>query len=192
LKLNYRTTDEIRKWSIALLSGEHIDDMDDGADNNIDYKSLYHGPKPLVKGFESYDSEVEFINGYIKDLKKEDENSRICVVARTQKIIDSYSSYFTDKNIKTVKISRNTKDNISNNGIRLATMHRVKGLDFDHVIIASMNDGIVPFDIGEKSDEKQIEDEKLLKEKSIIFVAATRAKKSLLITYYGNKSKLLN
>ena len=191
LKLNYRTTDEIRKWSVALLNGEQIDDMDDGLDSNSDYKSLYHGPKPLIKGFDSYESEVEFINNYIKDLKEEDEKSSICLVARTQKIIDSYSGYFTDKNIAIVKISRNTKDTISHNGIRLATMHRVKGLDFDHVIIASMNDGIVPLKFQEISDEKQIENEKQLKEKSLVFVAATRAKKSLLITYYGDRSKLL-
>ena len=191
LKLNYRTTDEIRKWSVALLNGEQIDDMDDGLDSNSDYKSLYHGSKPLIKGFDSYESEVEFINNYIKDLKEEDEKSSICLVARTQKIIDSYSGYFTDKNIAIVKISRNTKDTISHNGIRLATMHRVKGLDFDHVIIASMNDGIVPLKFQEISDEKQIENEKQLKEKSLVFVAATRAKKSLLITYYGDRSKLL-
>ena len=69
LKLNYRTTDEIRKWSVALLNGEQIDDMDDGLDSNSDYKSLYHGSKPLIKGFDSYESEVEFINSYIKNLK---------------------------------------------------------------------------------------------------------------------------
>jgi superfamily I DNA/RNA helicase/mRNA-degrading endonuclease RelE of RelBE toxin-antitoxin system len=191
LKLNYRTTDEIRKWAVELLSGENIDDMDDGVDSNSDYKSLYHGPEPLVKSFESYEDEVSFINEYIKNIKQEDEDSRICIVARTQKIIDAYSQYFTDKNISTVKISRNTKDNISNNGIRLATMHRVKGLDFDHVIIASMNKGIVPLEISEKSNEQQIEDERLLREKSIVFVAATRAKKSLLITTYGTKSTFL-
>ncbi len=191
LKLNYRTTDEIRRWAVGLLSGENIDDMDDGVDTNSDYKSLYHGPEPLVKSFESYEDEVSFIDKYIQNIKKEDVDSRICIVARTQKIIDAYSQYFTDKNVSTVKISRNTKDNISNKGIRLATMHRVKGLDFDHVIIASMNDGIVPLEVSEKSDEQQIEDEKLLREKSIVFVAATRAKKSLLVTYYGNKSVIL-
>ncbi len=191
LKLNYRTTDEIRKWAVRLLSGENIDDMDDGVDTNSDYKSLYHGPEPLVKSFESYEDEVYFIDKYIQNIKKDDSESRICIVARTQKIIDAYSQYFTDKNISTVKISRNTKDNISNNGIRLATMHRVKGLDFDHVIIASMNAGVVPLVLSERSDEQQIEDEKLLREKSIVFVAATRAKKSLLVTYYGDKSEIL-
>ena len=58
-------------------------------------------------------------------------------------------------------------------------MHRIKGLDFDHVIIASMIEGTVPLEISEKSNEKQIEDEKLLKEKS------------LLITSYGVKSTLI-
>lgn len=192
LKLNYRTTDEIRRWAVGLLNGENVDDMDDGVDTNSDYKSLYHGPEPLVKSFESYEDEVNFIDKYIQNIKKDDVDSRICIVARTQKIIDAYNQYFTDKNISTIKISRNTKDNISNNGIRLATMHRVKGLDFDHVIIASMNDGIIPLEISEKSDEQQIEDEKLIKEKSLAFVAATRAKKSLLVTYYGNKSALLD
>jgi len=191
LKLNYRTTDEIRKWAVKLLAGEQVDDLDNGTDSNSDYKSLYHGPKPLIKGFESYEDEINYIYNYIQNIKKEDEDSRICIVARTQKIIDAYSQYFVGKNIPVVKISRNTKDDISNKGIRLATMHRVKGLDFDHMIIASMNEGVVPLEISEKSTEKQIEDEKLLKEKSLIFVAATRAKKSLLITYYGNKSKIL-
>ena len=191
LKLNYRTTDEIRKWAVALLNGEVIDDMDDGVDNNKDYKSLYHGPKPLVKHFENYEDEVAFIESYILNLKKEDESCRICIVARTQKIIDNYNNDLNHKNIPTVKISRNTKDNISNTGIRLATMHRVKGLDFDHMIIASMNNGIVPLELGEKSEENQIEVEKLTKEKSLVFVAATRAKKSLLVSCYGEKSDFL-
>ena len=191
LKLNYRTTDEIRKWAVALLNGEVVDDMDDGIDSNKDYKSLYHGPKPLIKHFESYEDEVKFIESYIKDLKKEDEVCRICIVARTQKIIDSYNNDLNNKNIPTMKISRNTKDNISNTGIRLATMHRVKGLDFDHVIIASMNKGIVPLEFAERSEEEQIEVEKLTKEKSLVFVAATRAKKSLLVSCYGERSEFL-
>ena len=70
-------------------------------------------------------------------------------------------------------------------------MHRVKGLDFDHVIIASINKGIVPLETSEISDEELINKEYLQKEKSLVFVAATRAKKSLLVTSYGLKSEFL-
>ena len=191
LKLNYRTTDEIRRWAVAILNGEVVDDMDDGVDSNKDYKSLYHGPKPLIKHFESYEEELRFIESYIFTLKKDDKACRICIVARTQKIIDTYNNDLTHSNISTVKISRDTKDNISNTGIRLATMHRVKGLDFDHVIIASMNKGVVPLEFDDKSEEAQIEIEKQIKEKSLVFVAATRAKKSLLVSSYGERSELL-
>ncbi len=191
LKLNYRTTDEIRKWAVSLLEGETFDNLDDGVDSSGDYKSLYHGPEPKIESFESYEQEVEFINQYIKSIKDEDKESRICIVVRTQKLVNSYNSYFQENGIDTLKISRNSKDNLSNDAIRLATMHRVKGLDFDHVIIASMNNGIIPLEIGEKSEENQIESERLVKEKSLVFVAATRAKKSLLITSYGEYSPLL-
>jgi superfamily I DNA/RNA helicase/mRNA-degrading endonuclease RelE of RelBE toxin-antitoxin system len=192
LKLNYRTTDEIRKWAVSLLEGEVFDDLDGNIDSSGDYKSLYHGPKPKVELFESYEEEVEYIKNHIKSIKSEDKESQICIVVRTQKLVNSYDRYLQENGIDTLKISRNSKDNLSNDAIRLATMHRVKGLDFDHVIIASMNDRVVPLETGEKSEETQIESERLLKEKSLVFVSATRAKKSLLVTSYGKQSNILN
>ena len=42
------------------------------------------------------------------------------------------------------------------------------------------------------SDEVQIEDERIRKEKALVFVSATRAKKTLLITSYGDKSEFLS
>ncbi|WP_424686853.1 UvrD-helicase domain-containing protein [Halarcobacter ebronensis] len=191
LKLNYRTTDEIRKWAIALLSGETIDDLDDGIDSSNDYKSLYHGPKPQIEKFDNFEKEVEFLKQYIDKLRQEDETSRICIVARTQNLVDSYYKYLVNNGIKALKISRTSKDDLSNTGIRVATMHRVKGLDFDHVIITSMNRDIVPLSIDQISDEEKIEKERVLKEKSLVFVAATRAKKSLLVSSYGDNSSLL-
>lgn len=191
LKLNYRTTDEIRKWAIALLSGETIDDLDDGVDSSSDYKSLYHGPKPQIEKFDNFEKEVEFLKQYIDKLRQEDEASRICIVARTQNLVDSYYKYLVNNGIKALKISRTSKDDLSNTGIRVATMHRVKGLDFDHVIITSMNRDIVPLSVDQISDEEKIEKERVLKEKSLVFVAATRAKKSLLVSSYGDNSSLL-
>lgn len=191
LKLNYRTTDEIRKWAVALLADEKIDDLDEGNDSHSDYKSLYNGPKPEIKNFPEFNDELKYIHEYIGNIKKVDNESKICIVLRTKKLVDTYYDYFSSKDFQTLKISRNSKDDLSNTNVRIATMHRVKGLDFEHVIIASMNKGIVPHETSEISDEELINKEYLQKEKSLVFVAATRAKKSLLVTSYGTKSEFL-
>ena len=192
LKLNYRTTDEIRKWAVALFNGENIDDLDEGTDSNRDYKSLYNGPKPEVKNFETFNEEVKYIQHHIENIKKLDNESKICLVVRTQKLVDMYDDYFSKNNMKTIKISRNSKDDLSCTDVRISTMHRVKGLDFDHVIIACMNKGVVPLESIEKSDEDLINKENLQKEKSLVFVAATRAKRSLLVTSHGLASEMLS
>jgi AAA domain len=49
LYLNYRTTDEIRRQAVALLEGVEVDDLDDGTDDNSRYKSLSHGPAPIME-----------------------------------------------------------------------------------------------------------------------------------------------
>jgi len=192
LKLNYRTTDEIRKWAVALLKGESIDNLDDGVDSNDDYKSLYHGSNPIIENFDNFEDEIKYLINYIKQIKNDDNNGKICIVVRTQNLVDSYYHILNENRLKAVKISRNRKDESSTEAIRVATMHRVKGLDFDHVIIASMNDGLVPLELNEVSNEDKINKELLQKEKSLVFVAATRAKKSLLVTSYSKSSTLLN
>jgi superfamily I DNA/RNA helicase len=71
-------------------------------------------------------------------------------------------------------------------------MHRVKGLEFDDVIIASVNDGIVPLPLSsivDSSSELAEESENL--ERALLYVSATRAKKKVLMTSYGKKSGFL-
>lgn len=93
--------------------------------------------------------------------------------------------------VSTYVLNKDSKDDSSKIGIRLATMHRIKGLDFDHVIIAHANQGIIPLQSLILSDEELIEEEMLLKEKSLLFVSATRAKKTLLVTGFGEMSSFV-
>ena len=74
-------------------------------------------------------------------------------------------------------------------GVRLATMHRVKGLEFERVVMASMNEGLVPLSAaiagtGDETARELAETE----ERSLVYVAATRAKKELLVLSYGTPS----
>ena len=191
LKLNYRTTDEIRRWASALFNNATIDDMDAGQDTQIDYKSLYHGPAPVIKQCNNFEDECVYINEYVKSLLSDETNSQICLVVRTNRLVKEYKERLEGLGLPVIILSQNTRDDLSKKGLRIATMHRVKGLDFDHVIIGSVNDGTVPLKYAIESSEEAIGAEKLLQEKSLIFVAATRAKKTLLVTSYGKISEFL-
>jgi hypothetical protein len=46
LKVNYRTTEETRRFAVALLECRDIDDLDGGQDQQKGYMSLIHGEPP--------------------------------------------------------------------------------------------------------------------------------------------------
>lgn len=61
-------------------------------------------------------------------------------------------------------------------GVVLTTMHSSKGLEFDNVYIVGVNEGIVPYQLGDDS-KLDIEEERRL-----LYVAITRAKRFLFIS----------
>ncbi len=66
----------------------------------------------------------------------------------------------------------------------------VEGLEFDHVILASVNDGLIPRTRAAASDGAEREKAETLG-RSLLHVAATRARKELLILSYGRPSPFL-
>jgi superfamily I DNA/RNA helicase len=71
-------------------------------------------------------------------------------------------------------------------------MHRVKGLEFDAMIIVGVNDGVIPLAVAASnidSDYARMEFE--TKERSLLYVATTRAKSHVLITCGGKPSPFI-
>ncbi len=61
LRVNYRTTDEIRRRAQAVLAGVEVDDLDDGKDTLRGARSLLHGPAPEVRVRDTLKAEVDTI-----------------------------------------------------------------------------------------------------------------------------------
>ncbi len=74
--------------------------------------------------------------------------------------------------------------------MHLATLHRVKGLEFAHVLIASVNDGVIPLESNHPDTEAEVAEGEL-RERCLLHVAATRARDTLTITSHGQPSRLL-
>lgn len=188
LKINYRTTDEIRRWAVDLLEGRAIDDLDGGVDTNSLYKSLTHGEAPVMECFESLDDQAGFIKALLD--KSSEPGSHFCVVARTNKEVRAIQEKLEDLGLQTALIKPSESESPNTNAIRLATVHRVKGLEFDQVILASANDGLIPLEyaLRNKGDAISKEDADT-EERSLVYVAITRARKSAFILSYGAVSE---
>ena len=187
LKINYRTTEAIRRWSTALLEGVEIDDLDDGLDTTAGYKSIRDGVEPEVRAFDTLKQEQIFITDRIKALTTTAEPKAICLVARTHRqLTQDYIPALEKAGIEHTLLDKNT-DNDEVPGIRLATMHRVKGLEFAHMLLAGIDKGQVPLvrDEGLASEETQT------RERCLLYVAATRARDSLLVVSGSSASPLL-
>ena len=193
LRLNYRTTEETRRWAARLLAGRAIDDLDGGADDDRGITSLTRGPEPLLRRFESAAEQSAFLVAYLKQVQARDATLRgVCVVARTRRERDAVAGALAEHGFAHVILEAGAVDAAGTEGVRLATMHRVKGLEFDRVVMASVNADLVPLPAALDARGDPVERESAeTEERALVYVAATRAKKELLVLSHGAPSRLL-
>jgi superfamily I DNA/RNA helicase len=194
LKINYRTTDEIRRFAVRLLEGRPIDDLDGGQDDQKGYMSVTRGAIPAVMTFASGGEETAYLKQHIQALAAQGSPlESICIVARTKKLVENYAAQLRESGIESYEVKPDTAEHRDRPGVRVATMHRVKGLEFEHIIVASANRGIVPLDLALAAGDDAITQRNLeTGERALLYVALTRAKRSALITAYGESSPYLS
>lgn len=84
--------------------------------------------------------------------------------------IESYGKMLKEQN----------KKNGEKEGVNLMTMHAAKGLEFDTVFVIEANEGSCPY-------KKATADEEIEEERRLFYVAMTRAKRKLVISYVKEK-----
>ena len=192
LRINYRTTEEIRKAAFALLNGIFFDDLDDSFDTGDRCQSLTHGSVPEIIATANANEEFEAILAKIKGLIDGGVSAKnICVVARTHKLLDDYIAHFTSSGIRCYEIKGNKADDRGLDGIRVATMHRVKGLEFQYVFVVAAINRIIPLASAIDHTDSVSEQETMTAEKCLLYVALTRAQKGAYISGYGKMSEFL-
>ena len=193
LRLNYRTTEETRKYAFAILEGVPFDNLDDEYEPESICQSLTHGDYPKTMCFKDASDEYEYIAKEIAELARGGVPLKdICLVARTRKLLGDYKSVLHNAGIRAYEIKRSKPDDRSFDGVRLATMHRVKGLEFPFIFIAAANNRVMPLSSAIANDDPVSKSEAMISEKCLLYVALTRAQKAAYITSYGKKSEFIS
>jgi len=193
LRLNYRTTEDIRRWAAHVLEGLPIDDLDTGADETAYYNSLVRGPAPLVEGASSRDGEYGRLADWVLGLVADGvPASAIAILARTKKRLQEAEVVLNQRGVDTLTLGARQDDDPSMPGVRLATMHRAKGLEFDAVALIGMDaDDMPPKMTIDTALDAAARRDALDRERALIHVAATRARSVLRVSYAGDRTSLL-
>jgi len=192
LKINYRTTDEIRRWALRIIQTGEILDLDGERIKESSCLSLLHGKRPIVLSFSNSDDENKCIERTIRNwLNSGYHPNSLCIAARTKKQINVVKSYLQNSGIITYEIKGGMDDSTFEE-IRVGTMHRIKGMEYDCLILCGITDGVIPlssiYSIPDSTKQKELE----LQDRSLLYVAATRAKKELVVTCTGKISRFID
>jgi len=183
LRINYRTTDEIRRWATAKLANCAIDDLDGQPDSLMGYRSLTHGAPPEEITSPSREGERKKLRDKLVQLRSEGfVDGNICLVLRTNEEVDEYADWLKVAGERVLRLDKATPDNQDKPGIRVATMHRVKGLEFDAVIIAGYKSPEYYAEKFSEDSDAGVLVDGLTNERCLLHVAATRAKRYLLVS----------
>ncbi|MFJ9885317.1 UvrD-helicase domain-containing protein [Streptomyces sp. NPDC091287] len=193
LRVNYRSTEEILTWSAGLLSPVTVGTLEgEGTDSLNGYRSLLHGNRPLLAGHATRADEVEALVDRVRSWVAEGlQPHEIGVCARFNLSLDTAEEKLRAAGIPTVRVKGQVPHGAG--GVRLATMHAMKGLEFRAVSVLGVSDGTVPFGRGitaRESDPLQHEAD-LLRERCLLFVACTRAREALSVTWSSEPSPFL-
>ena len=102
----------------------------------------------------------------------ESEKLSVLEVAQTISVIISLAERGDDRDVVT-----------------LSTLHAAKGLEWPHVMLAGVNEGLLPFRSGSEDKDSEMTAERLEEERRLMYVGITRARTSLTVSTLRRRKK---
>ncbi|MDN8595099.1 MULTISPECIES: 3'-5' exonuclease [unclassified Corynebacterium] len=192
LTLNYRTTKENLEYALQILVGEEglsYLDAEGETDSVAGYRSARTGPRPYLVRVGSEDQEFDVAEHFISQWMDSDRDVHIGVMCRTRGQISRVVSGLADKGIDAVA-TRNA-ERASHEQVSVMTMHGAKGMEFTHVLLMGVGKELMPLRFRLKDLSEEDAREALQRDRSLLYVAASRARDELVITATGEPSELL-
>lgn len=196
LKINYRTTEPIKRVAVGVVKGVDYDDMDGGKESTNGYVSLIHeGVAPQYVIVDNANAEVQQVVEWMKEcLDSNIKLSEICIAAPSTNLLKEMQSRLHRDGTDYRVLKGGQKQGCSN-GVDLCTFHSLKGLEYRVVILMGVNERNLPSKVTEgypfSGMEKMEQKEYLSSKRSLLYVAITRARQLVYMVGFGEPSGLL-
>ncbi|MBO4210647.1 UvrD-helicase domain-containing protein [Micromonospora echinofusca] len=188
LTVNYRTTHQILNLSVKVLNGDAAIGLDGQDDTLHGYRSTTLGGVPELGAHDNRDDEYEALIERVGTwLDQGVEPHAIGVAVRTGQLVRTISRILADAHIPVADDKRGI------DGVHVATMHRMKGLEFQCLAAVGLDAGILPAPnaLTSAAEDPHAHQQDLRRERCLLFVALTRARDVLYLSHSGTPSPLL-
>lgn len=190
LTVNYRTSHQIRAQADRLL-GEEIADVDGNTETRKGTVSVFNGPPPVVRDFQTAEAEIEGVGDWLK--AQADAGlapHEIGVFVRSQAELDRARQALQRAGQPCVVLDEKLQSVVGKASV--ATMHFAKGLEFRAVAVMACDDEVIPLQsrIESVRDESDL-DEVYATERHLLYVACTRAREFLHVSGLAPASEFL-
>ncbi len=164
-----------------LLAPE-LADVDGNTEKRGGTVSVFNGPSPIIKDYDSKDEETLAVAGWLRKKQKEGISpDEIGVFVRSAAELPRASAAVEKAGLP-FKILDEKIDFVAEH-VSVSTMHFAKGLEFRVVVLMACDDEVIPLQerietVAEDSDLEEVYNS----ERHLLYVACTRARDQLLVT----------
>jgi superfamily I DNA/RNA helicase len=191
LRINYRTSHQIRRQADRLL-GPELSDVDGNTELRKGTISIFNGPDPIVSTFNTQNAEVEAVSNWLRErINSSIKPHEIGVFVRSTTELERACAAVKNAGLQFIILDNNVET--TSNYISVGTMHLAKGLEFRAVAVMACDDEVIPLQerIETAADALDLE-EVYNTERHLLYVACTRARDHLLVTGVNPASEFLD
>lgn len=191
LRVNYRTSHQIRRQADRLL-GPEIADVDGNTEDRSGTVSVFNGPAPAILVLGTPAEEGDLVQAWLSERIGEGLlPHEIGVFVRSAVELGRARAAVEAAGLEPKVLDENVETSIGR--VSVSTMHLAKGLEFRAVVVMACDDEIIPLQerIEMVTDDADLE-EVYNTERHLLYVACTRARDHLLVTGVSPASEFLD
>lgn len=189
LTLNYRTTAQILRWSARVLEGGSYVDLDGGDDELTQYRSARRGPEVSTHPCGTITEEFNVLAQVVGQWARGEQPETTAVLVRDRSQRERVVDALHERGVQTRAVDHGS---IPPGAPVVMTMHRAKGIEFSKVYLFGVSSRSIPMGIKAYDFDQDEKDQALLRERSLLYVAASRARDELVVSWSDQPSPLLS
>nr|WP_314890797.1 3'-5' exonuclease [Actinomyces oris] len=193
LTRNYRTTRQNLDVAFGILDPGTYEDMEGQAEEHH-YVSPRSGPEPLLLHATDRADELskaaELLTVWLEQDRDSEDSApeSIAILVRDRYQRDAVVNGLAQHGVEARAVDREAA---GRGRPVVMTMHRAKGLEFRKVLLFDVSRNAIPRSLRDQQYSDADRDDALLRERSLLYVAATRARDQLAISWSGEASPLI-